>query len=335
MFQTEINHFFQSFASDNLTSFMRFITGLGYMEFFMLFLITLMLAINFKKGFLMFMVLLWTAAITFFFKDYFDLPRPFHVDNTVQLLDGDLPDHASFEFSKRGATSFWEPLPEDVLVVTRQSAGVENGFPSGHSSIAITFWAALALLYRKRWLWLVSIALMLLIPFSRIYLGVHFLADVLAGIALGGILLGVFYKLFLQPNKLSSFLEKDHYTIGLNPTTAILLASPLLFMLILPPKIYILLAFMLGFGLGFLLLSQKGLPIDKGTWFQRIGRTIMGLLAFAAVGYALKFITGKTGLEGNLWLDFIRYTASALTLVWLGTELNIRLGLFNRDTTIA
>ena len=85
------------------------------------------------------MVLLWTAGITFFLKDYFDLPRPFHVDNTLELLDGKLPDGATFEFSKRGAKSFWEVLPADVVKATRQSEDVKNGFPSGHSSIAIAF----------------------------------------------------------------------------------------------------------------------------------------------------------------------------------------------------
>jgi len=147
MFQTEINHFFQSFASDGLTSFMQFITTLGYMEFFMLFLIGLLLAIDFKKAFLLFMVLIWTGAITFFFKEHFNLPRPFHVDNTVQLLDGQLPGEAEFNFSKRGATSFWAGLPADVLAETQQAEGVENGFPSGHSSIAIAFWGALAFLF--------------------------------------------------------------------------------------------------------------------------------------------------------------------------------------------
>lgn len=331
MFQTEINHFFQSFASDGLTAFMRFITTLGYLEFFMLFLIILLLAINFKKAFLMFMVLIWTGAITFFFKDYFDLPRPFHVDNTLQLLDGQLPDAATFDFTKRGATSFWGTVPADVLKITRASEGIENGFPSGHSSIAIAFWGALLLLFRKKWVSAISIALMILIPLSRIYLGVHFLADVIGGVILGAILLAAFYAIVLKPDKLSAFLDQDRYVIGANGITAILLLPPFLFMLILPAKVYALLAFMLGLGLGFLLLAQRGLPSPDGTVFQKIARTILGIAIFGGLRFLIKLLGEPLGIEETIWFDFIKDSIAGLALIWLGTELSIKLGWFQRN----
>jgi len=334
MFQTEINHFFQSFANDGLTAFMRFITTLGYMEFFMLFLIILLLVVNFKKAFLMFMVLIWTGAITFFFKEHFDLPRPFHVDNTLAQLDGQLPGAAKFDFSKRGATSFWEGLPADVLAATRQAEGVENGFPSGHSSIAIAFWGALAFLFRKKWIVAISVALMTLIPLSRIYLGVHFLADVLGGVTLGAIILAAFYYIVLKPDKLNAFLARDRYAIGLNPMSGILLLSPFLFMLILEQRIFVLLAFMLGFGLGFLLLAQKGLPKDDGTVLQKIGRVVIGMLTFGGLRFLLKTIGVQMGLEDDVWFDFFRNAVAGLALIWIGVEISIRLGWFQRNVEV-
>lgn len=330
MFQTEINHYFQSFASDGLTAFMRFITTLGYMEFFMLFLITLLLAINFKKAFLMFMVLIWTGAITFFFKEYFDLPRPFHVDNTVQRLDKQLPGDAAFDFSKRGATSFWGGLPADVLVATRASEGVENGFPSGHTSIAIAFWGALAFLFRKRWVAVLCASLMLLVPLSRIYLGVHFLADVIGGLVLGAIALAAFYFIILKPDKLFNFESRNQYAIGANVTTAILLAPPFLFMLILHQEIYVLLAFMLGLGLGFLLLAQKGLPIDEASIGHKVARTIIGVLLFGGLRYLITLLGEQINLAENVWFDFFRNAVAGLALIWIGTEISIRLGWFQR-----
>ena len=162
MFQTEINHFFQSFESEWLTSFMRIITALGYAEFFLGFIIIMLFAIDFKKAFLLFIILMWTVSITYIFKDYFSLPRPFHVDNSLAFLDGQLPDEASFEFNRRGAVGFWQPLSEDVLNEVRKSDHIEYGFPSGHSSVAIAFWGAFALLYRKKWVVSVCIFLMVL-----------------------------------------------------------------------------------------------------------------------------------------------------------------------------
>jgi undecaprenyl-diphosphatase len=74
---------------------------------------------------------------------------------------------------------------------------VETGysFPSGHAMISLVFYgvvAYLALSYvkSKKWkIFIISGALMIctLIGFSRLYPGVHFLTDVLAGRAAGGL----------------------------------------------------------------------------------------------------------------------------------------------------
>lgn len=330
MFQTDINHFFQSFASEELTAFMRFITTLGYSSFLMLFLIILLFAVDLKKTFLLFMVLLWTANITYCLKNYFDLPRPFHVDSTLEFLDGQLPDETGFTFSGRDAPSFWAGLPADVLEVTRQSKHIEHGLPSGHTSVAIALWGALLLLFRKRWISVLCISLIILSPLSRIYLGVHFLADILSGLALGGAILAIFYALVLKPDKLSTYLQKDHYTIGANAITALFLIIPLLFFFVLPLKVFPLIAYMLGFGTAFLLLSQKGLPVSEAPIPHRIGRTIIGLLIFIAFNVILKKVAEQMGFAENIWADFGISFIGAFALLWLGTTINLRLGWLKR-----
>ena len=61
-------------------------------------------------------------------------------------------------------------------------------FPSGHATLAVGFYGTLALLLAWRlegfWRWTVvaaGVALVLLIGFSRLYLGVHYPTDILAG----------------------------------------------------------------------------------------------------------------------------------------------------------
>ena len=329
MFQTEINHFFQSFASEWLTTLMKLITDIGYQQFLMVFIVIVLLGIDFRKGFVLCIVLLWTGAVSYFLKGYFDLPRPFHVDNTLALLDGELPDHATFEFSKRGATSFWSGLPDDVVAATRQQE-LENGLPSGHTSVAIAFWGSVLFLFRRRWVTGICIALMILIPISRIYLGVHFLADILAGALLGGGLLLLAHQVILKKDKLDRFMNTRHYHLGANIHTGFLLLAPLIFFFLLPHKVFIIIAFLLGFGLGFLLIAKNGIPISEAPLLSRVIRTVVGLVSLLLSMFLLAQLTDLLNLGDNHWVEFAISLISAVVMVYLSTELSMKMGWFRR-----
>lgn len=76
---------------------------------------------------------------------------------------------------------FQMPRPPSQLHIT-SAAG--NGFPSGHAQQTTAFWSTAALRLRNGWVLLAPL-LIGLVALSRVYLGVHFVGDVLGGIAFG------------------------------------------------------------------------------------------------------------------------------------------------------
>jgi membrane-associated phospholipid phosphatase len=69
-----------------------------------------------------------------------------------------------------------------------------GGFPSGHTQNSVVFWGYLVAQYQRPWLWIVAVALMVLVPLSRMYLGVHFPTDLLGGYLLGAALLLLYLR---------------------------------------------------------------------------------------------------------------------------------------------
>jgi undecaprenyl-diphosphatase len=78
-----------------------------------------------------------------------------------------------------GKELWGRPRPEDRLA----SAGGLS-FPSGHAAQATT-WVACALVLARRELVIAAVAVAVAIAASRLYLHVHFLSDVVGGLALG------------------------------------------------------------------------------------------------------------------------------------------------------
>lgn len=70
-------------------------------------------------------------------------------------------------------------------------------FPSGHSQTAVGTFGCIAATQKHKWIRAVCVAFMILVPFSRMYVGVHTPADVLVGSGMALVMVAVFYPLML------------------------------------------------------------------------------------------------------------------------------------------
>ena len=75
----------------------------------------------------------------------------------------------------------WVLDPEFTIVEKAREAATGYSFPSGHSQNAVGTFGAIAASAEKKWVRIAAIAVAVLVPFSRMYLGVHTPGDVLAG----------------------------------------------------------------------------------------------------------------------------------------------------------
>ena len=87
---------------------------------------------------------------------------------------------------------FQDPRPLEELMLDAQ-IGLSYGWPSGHTQIAVTLWGFLAYELKNKWFSIFAGVVITLIAFSRLYLGVHDIGDVFAGLNIGLIILATWH----------------------------------------------------------------------------------------------------------------------------------------------
>lgn len=167
VFDETVRNFFQQIASPTLTNVMIFFTYVGSVYGIILLLIiavSILLYKNYRRAaVLLIITMLGESILSFVLKLSFQRPRP----------------EAYFGFT----------LPSSF------------SFPSGHAFASLCFFGALALFLSSRTtnrryriaVWITATILFLTIGISRIYLGVHYPSDVLAGYTAGFVWLFTIY----------------------------------------------------------------------------------------------------------------------------------------------
>lgn len=150
---------------------MLLFTELGSMSFFLILAIVSFWCIDKRKGYYFVIVGLGGTVLNQFLKLWFRIPRPWVLDEDFTIV----------EAAREGASGY--------------------SFPSGHSQSAVSTYAGIALLTKRRWLRYTAIIVAVLVPFTRMYLGVHTPADVLAGSAIALLLVFLLKPLILDRNE--------------------------------------------------------------------------------------------------------------------------------------
>ena len=83
----------------------------------------------------------------------------------------------------------WPRPPVNLRIVEKDETSY--GFPSGHAQDSTTFWAWISLDFRKRILGIVGVVIVAAVGMSRIYLGLHYPAQVIGGWVIGLAVAGI------------------------------------------------------------------------------------------------------------------------------------------------
>ncbi len=212
-------------------------------------------------------------------------------------------------FHLKGLVGTERPFVIDPAVARTPDAVAESGpgFPSGHAQLSLTFWGYAAWWLRRRLFWVVAFTVVALISLSRLYLGMHFLVDVVGGLAIGAVYTAA--AAFAEP-----------FWVSLRSTSVPLRAAvgflaPLVLLLVLPPpglEVSLIMGALAAFGSAPLLMPYTP---PKGLW-QRLLVAVIGIaLVFAALS-ASSLILGEAVKRSDLG-GFFRYVVIAYLGLYL------------------
>ncbi|MDD5371083.1 MAG: phosphatase PAP2 family protein, partial [Anaerolineaceae bacterium] len=182
-----------------------------------------------------------------------------------------------------------------------KALSVETSFgaPSGHAQNAAGIWGLLAALLRRGWLWSILLILILLIGVSRIYLGMHFTSDVIAGWFIGFLLVLVFIKL---DRPVSTWLKRS--SAGWLAFLAVMSSFALIGLH------YLALATVGGWQIPaeWVLNATSAFPLLQEGPFSAAGQvTVAGVWLGMSLGALWLWRNGGFGASGSAWQRLARY----------------------------
>lgn len=260
----ELLYFFEKIRVPVLNEFMLLITRFGEETAFLVLALIIFWCIDKKKGYFILSVGFVGTIISQFMKLLCMVPRPWVLDKNFTIL----------EQAREAASGY--------------------SFPSGHSQSAVGTFGGLACVTKNKWVRYISVAIAVLVPVSRMYIGVHTPWDVIVGSLISLILIFALKPVVFSENKKSLpvflgvmtvlavayMLFVEFYAFPTDVDVANLASGT--------KNAYTLLGALLGF-LVVYTVDEKWLHFStNAVWYAQVIKVFVGLLLVLAVKTGLK-----------------------------------------------
>jgi membrane-associated phospholipid phosphatase len=325
-FELSVTLFFQGLG-DWLQPVMSAISWLGSENFYLIILLLVFWCVSTQVGTRMALILMLSTSLNGMLKILFHSPRPYWVDSRV----------------------------------TAYATESSFGLPSGHSQNAMSLSGVIAASLRKWWICLLAILFTLLMGISRIYLGDHFLRDVVVGWLVGALLLALF--LIFERPVVAWFQRQNLWQqLGIGLLSALLIIAGGMFARSTSagwpiPEAWFTTAlqaapdepvdpfafegiftsagswFGIVAGLA-LILHTGGMHNPSGSFPKLVLRYVLGMAGLMIIYLGLSAVFPRTPDVVGYSLRFVRYSLVGLWGVWLAPRLFIKLHLAEPQKTV-
>ncbi|MBN2077949.1 MAG: phosphatase PAP2 family protein [Spirochaetes bacterium] len=192
------------------------------------------------------------------------------------------------------------PDPEKLLPGIRElalrHAPQSPGFPSGHTQGSLAFWTSVAILCRRPLFWVLWAVMIVLVPYSRLYLGVHYPGDVVGGLVIGALSLALIIPALALGG--AHYRKFNEWVL-----IAVIITVPLLVCLSLAGEhIYATTGTLSGFLAGALMGETRIRFNPRARLPWQPVKAVIGIAVVAALRLGLKALLPETLLAG-----FMRY----------------------------
>lgn len=199
-----------------------------------------------------------------------------------------------------------QPRPYDLDPSVGMASEKTSGFPSGHAQGSVGFWGIAASWMRGPAAIALAVFMPLAIGFTRVYLGVHFPTDVLAGWAVGGLILAAYFAFgrFLE----TLFIKADRRLLLLGLTALVFVLNAL------HPQDVSLGAVIFGMGTGCLLMTGR-FPFSASAAADGSAASVpvkalryaLGMAGAALIYFGLKAVFPGEASPSYSLFRFVRY----------------------------